>query len=390
MNKQFEIIDSEADGLGAVNTGISWATHTWNPLRYRLTKDYPIPGTGRVVPRGSWCHYCQRISAGCQRCYAAGIAVRFHGVDFTVPNREYIEPWIDEKEIAKALRLPTKGPFPAPHTRPAVFVGDMTDLWGDWVPFEMIDRVMAVAALRPDVTFQFLTKRAERMVEYFESRKVWDWGVSIGEGMKMIRFPLPNVILGFSAEDQPNFAARWAHMRKLAAMGWKVFASIEPQIGPVDAGYAISEEYLECLYCNEWHGYEAEENRSDTRDGEQTEDVWFRCPKCGEECAHTPLDERIVWAIVGGESGHGARPFNVQWMRDLIAQFGAAGVPLFCKQLGAFPTDDNWMRHTVNRKSGWPAHVWQKEGRIKLNDSHGGDWSEWPKDLRVRQLPEVA
>ncbi len=75
----------------------------------------------------------------------------------------------------------------------------------------------------------------------------------------------------------------------------------------------------------------------------------------------------IDWAIVGGESGSGAKPFQLEWARDIVRQCRKAGVAPFVKQLGAAP-------HEGNR-------------RIHLRDSHGGDWNEWPEDLRVREFP---
>ena len=75
----------------------------------------------------------------------------------------------------------------------------------------------------------------------------------------------------------------------------------------------------------------------------------------------------IDWCIVGGQSGPGAKPFNVVWLRSLQAQCKTAGSALFVKQLGALP---------------------EREGkRIKLADEHGGDWNEWPVDLRIREMP---
>lgn len=83
------------------------------------------------------------------------------------------------------------------------------------------------------------------------------------------------------------------------------------------------------------------------------------------------------WIIVGGESGPGARDFNIGWARDIVAQGMAAHVPVLVKQLGARPvwTDDE----------GEPPH-W---GRITYRDKKGGDWSEWPEDLRVREFPRA-
>lgn len=84
----------------------------------------------------------------------------------------------------------------------------------------------------------------------------------------------------------------------------------------------------------------------------------------------TPVDlplEGVSWVIVGGESGVGAKPFDLEWARDIVRQCRWAGVAPFIKQLGALSYDG--------------------EHRLRLSDSHGGDWSEWPEDLRVREFP---
>lgn len=83
------------------------------------------------------------------------------------------------------------------------------------------------------------------------------------------------------------------------------------------------------------------------------------------------LCEQIHWVIVGGASGYNAKPFDVAWARSLIAQCRGAGVACFVKQLGANPISN----------VGWT-------GPLEcIRDSHGGEWSEWPADLRVRELP---
>ena len=75
----------------------------------------------------------------------------------------------------------------------------------------------------------------------------------------------------------------------------------------------------------------------------------------------------ISWCIVGGESGPYAKPFKLEWAYSLIAQCRESGVATFVKQLGARPY-----------LNGLP---------YELIDSHGGDWDEWPMDLRVREFP---
>jgi len=77
----------------------------------------------------------------------------------------------------------------------------------------------------------------------------------------------------------------------------------------------------------------------------------------------------ISWLIVGGESGRkdAVRPFDLSWARELRDHCGERKVAFFLKQLGRRP-------------------VFEGE-EISLRDGHGGDWSEWPEDLRVREVP---
>lgn len=75
----------------------------------------------------------------------------------------------------------------------------------------------------------------------------------------------------------------------------------------------------------------------------------------------------IHWVIVGGESGHGARPFGLQWARSIVSQCRAQRVPCFVKQVGTWPICDG--------------------SRVALADFKGGDPAEWPEELRVREFP---
>lgn len=84
------------------------------------------------------------------------------------------------------------------------------------------------------------------------------------------------------------------------------------------------------------------------------------------EPVQLPL-EGIDWVIVGGESGTGASLFDLEWARDIRRQCEEAGVAFFCKQLGANPVES---------------------GHPRLKNRHGGDWDEWPLDLRVREVPD--
>ena len=79
--------------------------------------------------------------------------------------------------------------------------------------------------------------------------------------------------------------------------------------------------------------------------------------------------DRLDWVIQGGESGDSARPFHIEWALELMKECRRRRVPYFLKQLGA--------------------EVFAKGKKVKLGDSHGGEWNEWPSRLRVRQVPTV-
>ena len=83
----------------------------------------------------------------------------------------------------------------------------------------------------------------------------------------------------------------------------------------------------------------------------------------------TPELDGIDWVICGGESGPRARIFDLAWARSLREQCRNAGVAFFMKQLGARPIDG---------LAG--CEVWQR-------DRHGGDPTEWPEELQVREVP---
>ena len=124
-------------------------------------------------------------------------------------------------------------------------------------------------------------------------------------------WPLPNVWLGVSAEDQSRAYERVPEL--LATPAAIRFVSYEPALGPVDfqALTLDDDSFLDAI---------------DDEDG-------------------TTLD----WIIVGGESGHGARPFNVAWARSVVKQCANAGVACFVKQLGAKPFVDDLLDQSVRK-----------------------------------------
>jgi protein gp37 len=78
--------------------------------------------------------------------------------------------------------------------------------------------------------------------------------------------------------------------------------------------------------------------------------------------------EGIDWLITGGESGHKARPMNVDWVLDIHEQGRKYNVAIFHKQMG---------------------ELWSKEQGIHAEDSKGGNMDYWPEALRVREQPKV-
>lgn len=108
----------------------------------------------------------------------------------------------------------------------------------------------------------------------------------------------------------------------------------------------------------------------------------------------------VGWVIAGGESGPGARRCDVAWIRSLVEQCRAAGVPAFVKQLGAHVEDRNDAGFDGDEADTWPAdtrveHDEADTGyqgapvRVRLRDRKGGDPAEWPPDLRVREMPRT-
>lgn len=179
-------------------------------------------------------------------------------------------------------------------------------------------------------------------------------------------WPLPNVWLGVSVEDQQRAEERLPKLLELPAA--LRFVSYEPALGPVDfsatsAGDALSE--------------------GDECDGNDAS-----CELCSGL-------GRINWLIVGGESGPSARPFDIAWARSAVTQCKDAGVAVFVKQLGARPLESRRNSVEINtRTKNAKLHLKifeaSYEGPLVLNDSKGGDMKEWPADLRVREFPQLS
>jgi protein gp37 len=250
----------------------------------------------------------------------------------------------------KVPTLPDALGDPLKWRKPArVFVNSMSDLFHDAVPFEFIAAVFGAMAACPQHTFQVLTKRPARAVEFFRWAKAKVTGGGDPGWSLSVAWPLPNVHLGVSVENQETADARIPHLLQCPAAVH--FVSYEPALGPVD--------FAPYLRPN-WDVFVGPCGCSERRD------PWTRC----DNCIHT-----LRWVIVGGESGPSARPFDVAWARSTIEQCRAAGTKCFVKQLGARPE--------FNGAMGFVSESW------KLKDKAGADPSEWPEDLRVQDFPNT-
>lgn len=261
-----------------MSTGIEWTEETWNPI------------VG-----------CSKVSEGCKHCYAITMANRLAHIPATVelymdtvtvgangmPNWTGVVK-VSENAMDKPLR--TKKPT-------MWFVNSMSDLFHDSVPFSVIDKIFAVMGICQQHTFQILTKRPERMLEYF-NYKDKDWKNEGMQGDERIRYqawhtfgakiefdnwkwPLPNVWLGVSVENQKCADERVPLLLQVPAA--VRFLSCEPLLGAVDLNELIVD---------------------------------------------------IDWLICGGESGTGSRPMHPEWVRSLRNQCESVGVPFFFKQWG--------------------------------------------------------
>ncbi len=217
------------------NSKIEWTEQTWNPT------------TG-----------CTKISPGCKHCYAEVMARRLHAMG----AGGY------EKGFGLALH-PGRLVQPLARRKPTVyFVNSMSDLFHRDIPDSFLDEVFAVIDQTPQHTYQILTKRAERLPEYFTRRPC-----------------PPNIWLGVSVEDRAYGLPRIDYLRQVEAP--VRFLSIEPLL---------------------------------------------------EDLGQFDL-AGIHWVIVGGESGHNARPMEEAWVEEIKRQADEASVAFFFKQWGGWGVD---------------------------------------------------
>ena len=277
----------------ADGTKIEW-THrpgtsgeTWNPIRARNRE------TGGVG------HFCVHTSPGCEFCYAERLQPRFKNpVRYAAQDQAKVDIFLDDKTLTAPLR------WKKPRT---VFVCSMTDLYGEWVSDEWLDRIKAVQALTPHHTYIELTKRSGRMREYANADDVDDRIDEICHELPgaldetwhyPAAWPIPNIWLGVSVEDQTRADERIPDLLETpAVVRW---ISAEPLLGSID---------LTSIDCGN--------------------DILSALP--GGGWRHS-----LDWIVAGGESGPNARPMHPDWARSIRDQCAAAGVAFFHKQNGEF------------------------------------------------------
>jgi protein gp37 len=269
---------------------------------------------------------CSRVSAGCAECYAMKFAHRFSNEVNGKPGPYQGLTTIRKGKVdwAGFARLhPEMLSEPLTWRKPQrVFVNSMSDLFHESLTDVDIAAVFGVMAACPRHTFMILTKRPLRAAQWFKSidagaidrcvcaaddamretaraeRARW-----FAPGRGAASWPLPNVHLGVSCEDQDA----WKRVAVLvhqcpAAVHW---ASCEPLLGPIKIG--------------------------------------------GTGAIH------LNWLVLGSESGPGARQMDVAWARSLVDQCVENGIPVFTKQIAT----------GANGKGGdpatWPVGNWPRQ-----------------------------
>lgn len=313
---------------------IEWCDRVWNPIRG-----------------------CARVSPGCGTgreggCYAERQAHRFSGKDqpyegLTVLGKHGPRWTGRARFVPEMLDAPLRW-----RKSRRIFVNSMSDLFHADITNEQIAAVFGVMAACPQHVFQVLTKRPDRMLAWFRwveilptGDRAWTRFKIAAHGCTELKlrgadrlkitpddpWPLPNVHLGVSCEDQPRADERIQLLLQCHAA--VRFVSAEPLLGPINLCAVPDNKTRPAMY----------------------------------HASCSPLGD-LDWVIVGGESGPGARPCDIEWIRSIVQQCKEADVPVFCKQLGAHPIQDGV--------------------RLIKHDRKGGDMHEMPHDIRVREFPK--
>ena len=276
----------------AENTKIEWCDHTFNP----------------------WVG-CTKVSPACDHCYAEAWAKRA-GRDVWGAGKPR------QRTTDANWRQPLKWNAEAARTgtRPRVFCASLADVFDNEVDPEWRADLFRLIAATPDLDWLLLTKRIGNVMNMVNGvAGLSRLGSHAGHLMAhhwRNGTPPPNVWLGATVVNQEE--ADRDIPKLLVVPAAKRFLSIEPMLGPVDietirnTDFGEGQPYLHPLIGLVGDGH-------------------------GDSCRAPAID----WVIVGGESGHGARPMHPDWARSLRDQCQSAGVPLLFKQWGEWLPGQN-------------------------------------------------
>ena len=283
---------------------------------------------------------CTKVSQGCKNCYAERITNRFGG----------------KGAFDKIVLHPERLDWPLRVRKPKkIFVNSMADLFHEQVPEEFAGHVFATMARCPQHTFQILTKRPEIMLDLIGNAEA-RWGpFQDAATLKgdIPDWPLLNVWLGISAENQETFDARWPYLRDTPAA--VRFVSYEPALGPLDVAAGL--------------------------------------PRQGDGGVKPPLH----WLIAGGESGPKARPAHPDWFRKVRDQCSEVSIPFFFKQWGEWLWHETYAIPGCGHESstgaegpalklGRPVVIFKCDLCGQLHDDHGIEFERVGKKRAGRLL----
>lgn len=293
----------------AENSKIEWCTHTFNP----------------------WIG-CTKVSDGCKYCYAETLMDKRYGRVKWGPQGQRV------RTSAANWKRPLKWnrDSAANGQRAKVFCASLADVFEDKPDQPEMDdwraQLMQLIQDTPNLDWLLLTKRPENVMRLFDM--AWRrFGGNAVTGLP------PNIWIGTSVENQQTADERIPELLQIPAA--VRFLSCEPLLGPITLP--------------SWDEYifpDGFENNGPIRTilGSSIEP-----------------DNLINWVIIGGESGPNARPFKIEWARDIVGQCQSANVPVFVKQLGR---NNDWTMNMMGAS-------WK-----------GDNPDEWPADLKIREFPQ--
>lgn len=276
-----------------------------------MAKNTAIQWCDSTVNPTMGCDGCELWSKSKKTCYAGVLHTRFGGyTKGYAPTFEQVTEFpgrMADAAVWSDLRDTVRPNKPWLNGLPRlIFVSDMSDALSLSVSFEYLrDEIIenVISPVGQRHCWLWLTKRPERMAKFGE------WIAAQGYAWPK------NLWAGTSITDQKS-TSRVKHLLKVGDADTIRFLSVEPQVEPLDL---------------------------------------------------TQWIPQIDWLLHGGESGHGARTFQVDWAVELIDLCREYRVPFFLKQLGSI--------------------VEQNGKRLKFADSHAGDWTEWVPAIAVRECP---